>query len=386
MVQRADDLTLYLALVDANSGNQLWGEQYNRKMADLVALQTEVVHDVSQKLRATLSGADRQKLAKNYATNVEAYQLFLKGRFQIQSARQSGIQTGIANFQEAIAQDPTYALAYTGLAEAYLAVALSGETPSTEAFSKAKAAAQKAVEIDNALPEAHVALSLIYLWYDWDWSATERQVKHALELNPNSGDAHLVYAALLTATARHAEAIPEAARARDLEPLNLRNNALEGLFLTEAGRVDEGITRLQKTLEMEPNFYLAHILLAGAYIDKGMYPEAVAKARRARELSPGLNNPLAFLGYALAKWEKQKEARAVLDELLRASKDRYVSPYSIAMVYNGLGERAETLKWLVEGFEKRDLRMTQLKIDRKWENLRSEPQYHDLLRKLNLAQ
>jgi tetratricopeptide (TPR) repeat protein len=257
---------------------------------------------------------------------------------------------------------------------------------STEVMPKAKAAAQKAIEIDDSLAEAHAHLGFIIFWYDWDWNAAENQYKRALELNPNSADAHLFYAHLLSNIGRHTEALAEAKRAIEIDPLNLRTNALEGQFLIHAGRTDEALTQLQKTLELEPNYWLARNFAASAYIEKGMYTEAIAEARKARELYGLSTHPVANFGYALAKSGKQAEARVVLEELLKLSTAHYVSPYSIALIYNGLDERDETLAWLERGIEKREPRVAFLKVEPKWNNLRDDPRFQELMRRVGLPQ
>ena len=382
VVQRGDNLTLYLSLVDGRNGNQIWGDQYDRKLTELVTLQNDIARDVSQKLRARLSGADEQKVAKTYTANAEAYQLYLKGRYHVLKLTLSEIQTGISYFQQAIAIDPSYALAYVGLADAYRS-ALAGDMPTTEVLPKARAAAQKAIELDDNLADAHAELGFIIFWYDWDWNAAETQYKRALELDPSNADAHLFYAHLLSNIGRHAEALAEVKRARELDPLNLRTNALEGQFLIHAGRADEALARLQKTFEMAPDYYFAHFFASSAYIEKGMFPEAIAEAQKARELSgPTNSHPMGFLGYALAKSGKQAEARALLAELLKASNERYVSLYNIALIYNGLGDRDQALAWLERGYEQRDQRMTFLKVEPKWNNLRGDPRFQDLMRRV----
>jgi len=382
VVQRGDNLTLYLSLVDGRNGNQIWGDQYDRKLTELVTLQNDIARDVSQKLQARLSGADVQKVAKTYTANAEAYQLYLKGRYHVLKLTLSEIQTGISYFQQAIAIDPSYALAYVGLADAYRS-ALAGDMPTTEVLPKARQAVQKAIELDDNLADAHAELGFIIFWYDWNWTAAENQYKRALELDPNSADTHLFYAHLLSNTGRHTEALAEVKRARELDPLNLRTNALEGQFLIHAGRADEALARLQKTFEMAPDYYFAHFFASSAYIEKGMFPEAIAEAQKARELSgPTNSHPVGFLGYALAKSGKQAEARAILAELLKSASERYVAPYNIALVYNGLGERNETLAWLERGYEQRDQRMVFLKVEPKWNNLRSDPRFQDLMRRV----
>jgi TolB-like protein/Flp pilus assembly protein TadD len=382
LVQHGDDLTLYLALVDGRNGDQIWGEQYHRKLKDLIALQSEIARDVSHKLRARLSGAEERKVAGNYTDNTEAYQLYLKGRYQVLKQKRSETQKGISYFQQAIAIDPSYALAYVGLAEANRALSLSGEMPSAEYMPKAKAAAQKAIEIDDTLAEGHSALGFIVFWHDWDWNEAENQCKRALELDPNSADSHLVYAHLLSNTGRHSEALAEAKRARELDPLNLRTNALEGEFLIHAGRTDEALDRLQKTFELDPNYWFAHVFASSAYIEKGMFAEAVAEAKKARDLSEGNAQPFGFLGYALAKLGKQAEARVVLQELLNRSAERSVPAYYIALIYSALDQRNEAVAWLERGYEQREPRMAFLKVEPKWNSLRDDPRFQSLVRRV----
>jgi len=385
VVQRGDDLTLYLSLVDGRNGNQLWGQRYDRKLADLVALQYEIGRDVSQKLRLRLSAGDEQKLKKEYTLNAEAYQLYLRGRYHALKRTLPETQKAISYFQQAIAVDPSYALAYVGLADAHVS-ALAASLPSNEVFPQARAAAQKAIELDDTLAAAHAQLGFITFWYDWDWGASENKFKRALELDPDDADTHVLYAHLLSNTERHAEALAEAKRARELDPLNLRINALEAQFLIHAGRTDEALIRLQQTLEMDSNYFLAHLFASSAYIEKGMYSEAINEARRAREISGARStHSEAFLGYALAKSGKEAEARSVLEGLLKSSAERYVSPYYIALVYNGLGEHDEALAWLERAYAQRSSGIVFLKVEPKWNNLRSDPRFQDLMKRVGLT-
>jgi TolB-like protein/DNA-binding winged helix-turn-helix (wHTH) protein/Tfp pilus assembly protein PilF len=385
VVQRGDDLTLYLSLVDARNGNQLWGEQYNRKLTDLVAVQNEIARDVSHKLRARLSGADEQRVAKNYTENAEAYQLYLRGRYHAFRRTIPEREKAILYFQQAIVLDPSYALAYAGLADAYLA-ALAADLPPSEFLPQARAAAQRAIEIDDTLAVAHAQLGFITFWYNWDWNASEIEMKRALELNPEAADAHLFYAHLLSNSGRHTEALAEAKRARELDPLDLRIKALEGQFLIHAGRTDEALTRLQETLDMDPDYLLAYMYRSSAYIDKEMYAEAVAEARKATEASGNRSTyATGFLSYALAKSGKRAEARSILDGLLKSSAEKYISPYTIALVYNGLGEHDEALSWLERAYAQRSAAMVFLKVEPKWNNLRADPRFKDLLRRVGLT-
>ena len=384
VVQRGEDLTLYLSLVDGRNGNQLWGEQYKRKLTDLVALQNEIARDVSRKLRARLSGADERKVARNYTENVEAYQLYLKGKYHYARLTRPELDEAIAYYQQAIALDKSYALAYTGLSQAYRSLALTSDVPSNETLPKAKAAALRAIEIDETLPEAHSALGVVAFWYEWDWKAAEKHFLRALELDPNS--TQLGYAQLLWTMGQHEKALIEAKRARELDPLNLRINALEGQALFFAGRYEEAIDRLQKTLELDSNFLLAHLFLSRVYIEKKMYTEAVTEAAKARDVSGGNSEAIAHIVYALAKAGKQKEARMTLDELKKRAAERYVPPYAFALSYNGLGETDEAIAWMEKGLKERDVKMTLLLVDPKWNNLRSDPRFQDVLRRAGFTQ
>jgi Tfp pilus assembly protein PilF len=367
MEQRGDMLMLSISVVDGRAGDQIWGERYDSTMMGLVALQNEIARDIARKFKASLSGEDERKVTQAYTASGEAYQLYLKGRYHVQKVALPEIQTGIYYLEQATAIDPNYALAYVGLADAYR-TSSAGDIPAALVVPKAKQAAEKAVQIDDGLATAHAQLGMLAIWYDWDQRAAERQFKRALELDADNADAHIYYAHLLSNQGRHAEAFSEAERARELEPFNTRINALEGQFLTNAGRT---------------NHLLPHVFAAAAYIEKRMFPEAIAEARKATEMTKRtMAHPLGLLGYALAKSGDDAQARAILEELLTASRSRYVSPYGVALIYNALGEHDETLAWLERGFEARDHKMNLLKVDPKWNNLHGDPHFQDLVRRI----
>ncbi|HSI87537.1 MAG TPA: hypothetical protein VK918_00650 [Pyrinomonadaceae bacterium] len=380
VVQRGDDITLYLSLVDARTGDQIWGDSYERKLADLALLQKEVTRDVSRNLREHLSGADVSRLTKNYTDDAEAYQFYARGRHHLLKATHPDILASIRNFQQAIELDPGYALAYVGLADAFRAPV--AETDPAEALARSKAAAQKAIELDDTLADAHAVMGWIAFWYEWDWEASERNLRRAIELDGNNAEAHLFYSHLLSNTGRHAEALLEARRARELDPLNIRINALEGQYLIHAGQVDEGLARLQATKELDPNSWMAHLFSTSGYIEKSMFAEAIAEGHKTVELSPH-SRSFSFLAVALAKAGRQAEARKELQTILNMSRERWISPYSVALVYNALGDREQTLSWLERALTERDPRMVFLKVEPKWNNLRSDPQFQNLLKRLN---
>jgi tetratricopeptide (TPR) repeat protein len=383
--QLGDKLIINVRLINAGDDSQIWGNQYVRTSSDVIATQNEIAQAVAQNLLVKLTETEQQQLKKRYTQNVEAYQLYLKGRFHALKLTPPELQTGISYFQQAIEIDQSYALAYVGLADAYRSISIVGEIPSTEYLPKSKATAQRAIELDDTLAEAHASLGFTLFRYDWNWNEAEKQCRRALELDPNSADAHQVYAHLLSNTGHHTESLAEIKRARELDPLNLRINALEAQFMIYAGQTDAALDRLQKTLELDRNYYIAHMFASSAYIEKRMFAEAIVEARQARELSGVSSLPTAFLGYALAKSDKQAEARTVLEELLKLSNGQYVSPYNIAMIFNGLNERDKTLDWLEKGLEKRDVRMTYLKVEPKWNNLHDDPRFQDLLRRIGLS-
>jgi TolB-like protein/DNA-binding winged helix-turn-helix (wHTH) protein/Tfp pilus assembly protein PilF len=373
-------MRISVQLIQVDSGKQLWAADFDEKFTDIFAVQDAIAERVATAMKIRL----RDKGNKRYSANVDAYQLYMKGRYHLLKAAKPDTDTSIEFFQQAIKADPNYALAYAGLADAYRARSVGGEMPSVESMPKARAAANKAIEIDDTLAEAHANLGHIYFWYDWDWSAAENQHKRALALDPNNVDALQFYAHMLSNTGRHAEALPKIERARELDPLNLRINALEGLFLLHAGQTDEAIAVLNKTLTLDPNYRLGNIFAARAYIAKGLFAEAVAATRKVRQLSAVSSEPIAFGAYALAHSDKVPEARAALDELLKLSVTRYVPPYNIALIYSGLGEEDKALDYLEMGYEQKDVRMVFLKVEPEWNNLRTKPRFIALMKRMKL--
>ena len=373
-------LRLTVQLVGVREEATLWAGTFDEKLTDIFALQDSISEKVTSALQIRLGGREKKRSTEN----IEAYQHYMKGRFHIARLTPTEMQTGISYLRQAIEIDSSYALAYVGLADAYLRLSIAAELPSTEFFPKSKVAANKAIEIDDTLAEAYTVLGWTTFWYDWSWNKAENQCRRALKLDPNSVDALEAYAHLLSNTGRHTEGLFEIKRARELNPTSAFVNALEGQFLLHAGNVDEALDRLSITFELEPNFWLAHLFAASAYIEKEMLAEAVVEADKARQFSGGSSHAAAFGAYALAKFGKQTEARAALEELLKLSATRYVPPYHIALVYNGLDEREETLAWLERGYKERDPKMVFLKVEPKWNNLRSEPRFIDLMKRIRL--
>jgi DNA-binding winged helix-turn-helix (wHTH) protein/TolB-like protein/tetratricopeptide (TPR) repeat protein len=371
-----DRIRISARLLRSSDGKQLWTGQFDEMFTDIFAVQDSISERVASALQSRLSRR------RSHTDNIEAYQSYLNGRFHTFKLTPTEVQKGILYFNRAIELDPNYALAYVGLADAYRTVGLIGGMP--DALSKAKEAASKAIEIDEQLAEGHAILGFIIFFHDWDWAAAEKELTYALRLDPNSADAHFAYAHLLSNTGRHTEALAEARRASELDPLNMRTVGLESLFLLHAGKTDEAIARRERALELDPHFWGKYQGSAMFFIDKGMYGEAAEAARKAIELSGRNPWAMALAGHALAKSGKPDEARAIADDLLKDSGGPNFRPHSVALVYAALGEKDKAFYWLERGFELRDPGMTFLKVDRKWNDLRSDPRFVELLKKMNL--
>ena len=379
-------LRIVAQLIGAIDGCHVWSQSYDREMEmrDVFEVQDEITRAVVDALRPRLPGADQSALPRRHTGNVKAHELYLKGRFYLFRMSPSGIQSGMSYLQQAIAADPSDARAQVGLAHAYRMFALTLEMPPGEVLPKAKAAAEKAIELDGTLAEAHAALAFYVFWHDWDWKTTEAHFRRALELDPNSPDAHWMYAHLHSNIGRHAEALARVARARELDPLSGLIHAMEGQFLLHAGHTDEAIVRLREAIELDANSRVAHLFLASACIEAGLLDEAVAEARAAHAVAPGNTNALAFEAFANARLGHLAEARAALERLLQLSETRFVPPYHIAIVYDGLGDHEHALSWLERVFEQRDPKMAFLKVEPKWRDLRANQRFVRLLKRMDL--
>ncbi|MBA4122955.1 MAG: protein kinase [Acidobacteria bacterium] len=395
VVQRGDNLILSLELVDTKTGNQIWGEQYNRKQADLVSLQSEIARDVSNKLRTRLSGAEQNQIAKNYTANAEAYQLYLKGRYYWNKRTEVDLKRSIEYFNQAIAIDPAYALAYAGLADAYQVLpSYTDDPPPEEAYPKARAAAQRALEIDPTLAEPHATLAVVLEEYEWNFAQAEKEFKRAIELNPNYASAHQWYAEHLMSIGKFDEAIAEMKRAQQLDPLSLIINTILGRAYYIARRYDEAITQLRKTLEIEPNFPKARETLIDVYFAKGMYEEANEEKGKQKILEgvppEQLDKAIATVKDAYRKsgargfWQKVIE----LEQEDARKKNTEMSPFALAKYQIRMGDKEQALNSLEKAIEsgKRDLGLLELKADPVWEPLRSDPRFQDLLQRVGFPQ
>jgi TolB-like protein/Tfp pilus assembly protein PilF len=384
LVERGENLSISAELVDARDNTHIWGEQYNRKLADLQAVQEDIGREITDKLRLKLSGEQKKSFAKRQTQNSEAYQDYLKGRFYWNKRSAAGIKIAIEHFNTAIAKDPTFALAYAGLADSYAVLSTFAAVPPRECFPKARAAALKALEIDDNLGEAHAVLGEVKVLYDFDWAAAESEFKRAIELNPGYATAHQWYALYLARTGRFEEAIGEIKKAQQLDPLSLIVNSLVGSVFRFSRRYDEAIEQLRQTLAMDPSFGPAHINLGQIYVRKRMYSEAIAEFRAGLKFAGEDPRFITGLGCAYALSGNQVEARKILAELLARSKRGYFPAHAIATVYIALGDKDRAFEWLGKAVEERGEYVVWLKVEPGYDPLRSDPRFADLLRRLNL--
>jgi tetratricopeptide (TPR) repeat protein len=352
-------------------------------MSNLVSLQSEIARDVSNNLRTKLSGADEQRLVKNYTENAEAYQLYLKGQYEWKKHTQEDLQKGIEYYNQALEKDPNYALAYWGLSGSY-GVLGNNYLPPNEAFPKAKAYAAQALALDDSLAEAHTAMGAVRLYYDWDWVEAERELKRAQALDPKNAEAHHLYGDYLEIMGRFPEAQAERRRAQDLDPLSLIYSMAAGATFYFGRQEDEAIAQLEKTINLEPHFAVTYLYLGQAYEQEKLYPQAVATLQEG--MAQGERHPylIAALGHAYALAGERDKALKALAELHQISEKRYVSPYLFAVIYAGLGDKDQTFAWLDKAVEDRSLFLIWLKVEPLFDPLRDDPRFQNIVRRVGL--
>jgi TolB-like protein/DNA-binding winged helix-turn-helix (wHTH) protein/Tfp pilus assembly protein PilF len=384
VIKRGDDLSISVELVDVRDNKHLWGAQYNRKLADITAVPTEIAQNISQGLRLRLSGEEKKRLAKRYTENGDAYQLYLMGRSYSYTRSDKGLQKSIELYEQAIKKDANYAPAYAGLSLTYSTLGFNGQVPAKEARQKQEWAALKAIEIDDMLAEAHVAVALVRR-LDLNWSAAENEHKRALELDPNSVRAHVTYAYYLAWLGRLDEAMPHVKRAQELDPLSLITSAEIGNIFYCSRQYDRAIEQFQKIIQMDPNSALAHTRLGMNYLEKGMYEEAIAEHKKAIALDDSPRRT-AWLGHSYAVAGRKAEAQKILADLKELlAKQRPVSPYDFALIYMGLGDKDQAFVWLEKTREERPDILWDINVGPRYDSLRSDPRFSALLRRLKLA-
>ncbi len=388
VVQRGDDLSISAELVDTQDNKVLWGQQYNRKLADALALQQEISKAISERLRLRLSGAEEQVVTRSYTDKSEVYQLYLKGRYQFGKYSEEGFQKSIGYYEQAIEKDPNYALAWSGMGNSYLLLWYFGHLAPAESVPKWKAAITRALEIDQRLAEGHSSLARLKCYYEWDFAGAEREYRHALELNPNSVDAHGQYGTLLAVMGRTDEAMVEGRRAVELDPLSLITNHNVGWIYWTVGEFDRLGEQGRKLIELEPNFFGGHWLIANEAIARGRYEQATAEIEKAVELEAGRTRQLSVLGCLYGITGKRDKAEQVLSQLMQLSKRRHVLRSDIARVYAGLDDKDRAFAWFEQAYQQREGNLLFLKADARslFPALKSDPRLADLLRRIGLPQ
>jgi TolB-like protein/DNA-binding winged helix-turn-helix (wHTH) protein/Flp pilus assembly protein TadD len=380
VVRSGDRVRVDAQLIEANTDRHYWAKMYERNLGDVIRLQNEVAQAIANEIQVKLTPAEQARLAQARPVDPQAYEFYLKGRYFWNKRTDASVQKGIEYFQQAIQKDPNYALAYAGLAEAYV---VRDDLSPEEQYSKAKAMARVALQMDEGLAEAHNALAMSLFLYDWDWAGAESEFQRAIALNPNYALAHQWYAQYQRAMGRQNSAMAEIQRAQELDPLSLVIGGGTGQYGTQ---YDLMIESNRQKLELDANFAGAYLGLGRAYVLKGMYQDAIAAFQKGLDLSGGAPNYLSFLGYTYGVSGKRNEARKILLQLNQLSKRRYVSSYDIALVYVGLGEKDLAFDWLQNALAERstDLVFLKVRTRKEMDSVRSDPRYNELVRRIGL--
>jgi TolB-like protein/Flp pilus assembly protein TadD len=384
VVQTGDNLEVSVELIDVRDDSHIWGERYARKVSEIVALPQQISRDVSQRLRSRSDDVDHSQLTSNYSPDSEAYRLYLQGRYNWNKRTVEGLQSGIDYFGQAIMRDQDYALAYAGLADCYLLLNVYNVTSADDSFPKAEAASKKALSINESLAEAHTSLGFVTYRYRLRWDEAEQHFKKAIALNPSYATGHQWYASYLAAANRMNEAVAEGKTAHELEPFSLTIYSDYVRTLYYAGRLVEARREVQKLRETDQEFARAHYELGLILEEEGKLEEAIAEFKTALKSSPDNIFALTALGHSQALAGKRSDAQKVISRLQQLSKQQYVSPFHIAVVYAGLDERKLALDWLEKARQERFNLVPFIKVDPVLKNLRSEARFIELAKGLGL--
>jgi DNA-binding winged helix-turn-helix (wHTH) protein/TolB-like protein/Flp pilus assembly protein TadD len=377
-LQIADDRVRASArLLRVADGRQLWAGKFDEQFSSIFQVQDAIARRVAGALQI---GLDPQ--AHPHTENVRAYELYMRGRLHAMRLSMPEVNRGIEFYEQAIAEDSSYALPYTGVADAMRAMVLSNDVAPAETAPRARAAATRAIELAPDLPETNYARGLVALWFEWDWPAAENYLSRAVMLAPNDAEAHIYLAHFYSNLGRKREALTHARRASELNPLSPLVGALEGLYLSHLGEHEAAIRRLKEVITLDPNFWLSHHLLANALIDAGDYEAALPEAAEGKRLSPLQTLSETFGAIALARLGRKDDARAVLESLAAKARQTYVPPTHFAMIETALGNRDQAFEHLEEALSVRDARLALLNIDPKWNDLRSDPRFQQALRRM----
>lgn len=384
MMQSGGSLRIGTELVDVATGAQLWGAQFDRKPGDIFVIQDEISNEISGKLRLQLTRAEKKRLIKRHTEDAEAYRLYLKGRHHWNRWTEEGFYKSIGYFQQAIEKDPSFALAYTGLAESYVLLGWNSYLPPKDAFPKGKAAAMTALQLDPSLGEAHTPLAAALWLYDWQWQEAQTEFKRSLELNPTYPTANHWHAEYVMTMGRQVEAIAKMKNSQELDPLSLIINVAIGWASYMARRYDDAIEQLLRTVELDPNYPVTYWILGLLYRITGRYELAVTAGEKGVNLSGGSPLMRAALAHTYGMSGRAKEALQVLDDLTKLAKHKYVAPHFLTGIHIGLGENECAIECLEKSYEEHSHWLIYLHIDPSMDVLRSNPRFQDLLRRVGL--
>lgn len=364
-------------LIQAATDRHLWANSYERDVGDVLKLQSQIAQAIADAVEVQLTMQEHARLSKSHKVDPQAYEDYLKGMYLWNQRTEEGFERSIDYFKNAIALDPTDPQPYAGLADSYIMLGILGFQPPRQVYPVAKTAALKALELDDTSAPAHTALADIIKGYEWNWDDAEKEYRRAIDLNPNYAIAHMWYANLLSIMGRHSEALAEVKQAQELDPLSLSVNAFAGFTYLRARQYGEALRECQKALELGPQLPLGHWFLGQAYVAQRNFPEATEQLEQAVNLSGGGPLYLASLGYAYGVAGDRARAVAALDRLRKESGQRYVSPFDVAIVYLGLGNRPATFQWLEKAYQERTMRLTELPMPM-FDTLRTDPRFRDL--------
>jgi DNA-binding winged helix-turn-helix (wHTH) protein/TolB-like protein/Flp pilus assembly protein TadD len=386
-VQKSGDrIRVTLQLIRASDGASLWAGKFDEKYTDIFTVEDQISEQVVKALLPTLTGSEKQQLARHYTEDTEAYQSYIKGRYYWNKRDAEGLKKAIGYFEDAILKDPNYALAYAGLADSYATLGVVEDQSSQDLMPKARSAALRALELDDGLAEAHASLAYVKHRFEWDWIGAEKEFRRAIELNPEYAAAHQWYGWFLISETRFDEAQSEFRRAEQIDPLSLYTNLTAGVASYYSGQYDKAAAQYRKVIEMDPNFWLAHRWLGKTYERLGKYDEAIREYQTVVSLHGGNMAQAPALACVYAEAGRKTEARQVLADILRAAKQKYVSPHSLAMIYATLGDNDQAFAWLAKDLQEHDDDLVFLRVEERFQSLRPDPRFADLVKQVGIPQ
>jgi adenylate cyclase len=385
VAKAGNKLRITAQLIQASDGNHLWSDTYDREMQDIFAVRSEVAQQVAETLKIRLLGEDKKRLGEKPTENIEAYNLYRQGRYYADKFSQDGFKKALGFYQQAIETDPRFALAYAGMADTYV-MAADFYIPPREAFSKAKEAALKAIELDETLAEAHASLGSVHFHYDWDWAAAEKEFKRALTLNPQSARAHLLYTEYLAGMGRFDEAYDQGRQALEIDPVSTLANWILGWAFLYAGRIDDAIQQFSEAVELDPNDAWARMSLGRAYLGKGMGQRGIEEMEVAHRGEPDHPIVMGLLGYGYAVTGRRGDALKALQDLDEIGKKHYVSRIARVYVYAGLGDKDKAFEWLEKAYQERSDSLAWFRKDPESKSLQTDPRFAALMRKIGFTE